>query len=376
MNDTRLSGGTALALIAAIAFIYSVQARAQDAKAAASSEYFELHNYYDSVSFDVGPVLIFESPDQSRMRDLHVPAHEGRVRVGELNDYGTTYVSGRGDTRQAKLQIAKRLSAELETYLALLAVRYGEEFFSAENLMYRDPSQRPPYKRFGGMVPLGFMTSLAGNLLHEPYFKEYFCSRPGCGETRSRTLFRFGDRSQLAGAKKWGGATDEFSAMEAIETFIAKDRDKLFAWSKSLPLEIAAVGRVLLTEYDFARKGFPLQFTIPRFAALRTNGPAFEYWERDSSKFKVIEQSTTHALLAMNPSDAEKLLKEQNDKFRSPAVYFVVSGKVYGTYTTEPALRNRNRLIPLYELTDPDAVFYRDAALTQRIGTARMSSTP
>lgn len=364
-----------VALVTAVTIFCLPQARGQDAKAAAFSEYFELHKYYDSVSFDVGPILTFKSPNPARMRDLHVAAHDGRVRVGELDDYGSTYSRERGDAKQAKLQIAKRLSAELETYLALLAVRYGKPFFSAENLLYRDPSKRPPYKRFGGMVPVGYMTSLAGNLLHEEPFKAYFCSRPGCGETSSRTLFSFGDRSQLAGAKKWGGATDEFAAMDAIESFIAKDRDTLFKWSESLPLEIAAVGRVNLTEYDFARKGFPLQFAIPHFSALRTNGPAFEYWEREASEFKVINQSITHGLLSMSAADAERLLKEQTDSFRSPAVYYVVSGKFYGTYTTEPALQNRNRLIPLFDLTSPDATFYQDAALTKPIGTVRMSST-
>ena len=350
-----------------------------DATAGAFNQYYDLPQYYGSVSFDVGPRLTFESPDASRYRDLIVASHDGKVRIGTLNDYGPSYAATPdSNARQAKVQIFKRLNEELRTYLGMLALRYAKDYFDDAYFLERDPSRRQPYKMINGLAPLGYMGVLAGNLFQEGPYKTYFCGeQAGCGDPQYRTFNNLVGTAQLVGAKRWGGGQDEFAAMEAIESFLSKDRDAILVWAESLPLEVAAVAMMDLPEYDFSHNGFPLQLTPPNNASKRNSNPRYTYYEGPDSAIRAVDQNqTAHAVLQLEPAVAEALLTEQNARYRRPRVFVVFHGKIHGTYSSYPEIRRADDLVPVYELTSPNVEFFKDAELTEKIGEAALSATP
>jgi len=374
MRTTSVTAATVLLCVG-----FSQSAFGDDATAGAFSQYYDLPQYYDSVSFDVGPRLTFKSPEASRYRDLIVASHDGKIRIGVLNDYGPSYAATPdSNARQAKIQIYKRLSEELRTYLGLLAVRYAKDYFDDVYFLERDQNRLQPYKMINGLVPLGYMGALAGNLFQTGPYKTYFCGgRAGCGDPQYRTFNNLVGPAQLVGAKRWGGGQDEYAAMEAIESFLANDRDAILAWAESLPLEVAAVALLDLPEYDFSRNGFPLQLTPPHNASRRNSNPRYTYYEGPESAIRVVDQNqTTYAVLKLEPEVAESLLTEQNARYHRPRVFVVFHGKIHGTYSSYPEIRRADDLVPVYELTRPNAEFFKDAELTEKIGEAVLSATP
>lgn len=356
-------------------FIGSVTAK--DADAINHNAYFQLADFYNTLSFDVGPLLTIRSPDASRYRALTIASHDGRPRLGALDDYSVREPTQDFQARNAKQVVTKRLTAEREAYLGLLALRFAQQHFTPENLLTRDPNRRPGYPEIGGLMPTGYSGALMGNLAQDAVYQDYFCAgSPGCGEERYRALLSFRGTPVLAAAKRWGGAKDEFAARSALESFIKQDLDRLITWSENLPLEASFAGSMVLPEYDFAKRGYILQVILPKDAGPSSSSIGYLYHERPEAKVKILsaDQTSAYAILPMAPGDAEQLTEAIKRPGLSSLIYFSVEGAFYTISNNETSSRARSGYRPLYELTSPTVTFYRDATLTEVIGKATLNS--
>lgn len=353
-------------------------APADDAAAGLPAQYFELAGLYDALSFSPGPLQTFESPDAERYRDLTVAMHAGKVRLGLLDEYDTTYGTQPNERRQAKINVHKRLVAEREVYLGLLALQYGADYFTDDNLLQDDPdagSRR--YVTVQSFSPRGYVGALAYNLYREPFFKVAFCTdKPACWEPAYRSLQQMGVRAQTSLAGRWGGGRDEFAARAAVETFIEQDLQPLLDWSAALPTEVAIVDRVLLTEYDFGRSGFVFDIVIPQGGGVRATELGYAYYESDDAAVKVLAPGafSTKALLPMAAGAAEALIEELKATPGNDLLYFVVNGRINNVAMNETRYRS-NKFSLLYELTSPEIAFYKDSALTEPLGTVTLQPT-
>ncbi len=360
-------GKSVLSIMLACMVFQANIATAQDSAVVGRAAYFGMAGKYDSLSFDVGPLLTIESPDPDRYRDLHIAAHEGLPRVGFLDDYGAKLPTQNFEARNAKQLVTKRLGDEFEAYSGLLALHFAKAHFAPDILLGG--------KQVAGTTPKGFAMGLAGNMVTDTVFKGYFCGgKPNCGDTKSRSLYQHSPRLTLSLARRWGGAKDEFAARAALETFIDKDLGPLVEWSEALPTEAAFAGYLVLPEYDFSKQGFAFHVTLPSDAGPRSSTLGFLLWERAESTVKVLTPNTnsTTAFLPMAPGDAEKLTESAKVPGRSSLVYFVVRGKFYNVDYEQADLRSNRGFRLLYELTSPTITFYRDAALTDKIADATM----
>ena len=346
----------------------------QDAEATLSSSYFELADLYPALSFSVGPILEVKSPDPARYRNLNVASYNNKVRLGLLDDYDTTYGSQPQDTRQAKMAVTKRLAAEREVYLGLLAMHFGAEYFTAENLLFEDVDNQRAFFSIGSYLPRGYAGSLISNVAVDGVDTDYYCGKkPDCGNASGRLLYLFGPGPNLARARSWGGGQDEFSARTAVENFIETDLQALLAWSEDVPTEVAVVGSLPLPEYDFERGGFVFDVVIPSEAGPRSNELGFYYLERPTAEVKVLSDNgyTSTAFLSIAPAEAESLIEELKSTTRNTMIYFVVEGRFFNIDLQMPEARS-NKSMLLYELTGSDISFYRDLSLTSKIGDSTL----
>ena len=364
-------------LCAGLLMAVSGAAGADDTTAANFSEYFNLADHYSSVSFDVGPLATVQSPNSDRYRDLTVATHQGKVRVGLLDDYDSATRPQPGDRRQAKLQVAKRLLDEEELYLGLLAFQWGEPFYTEEWMLDPDPDAVRKEPALQYFQPLGYASAIAYSVATTPVFKDYFCTdNASCWDPKYRQVMRFGVSPTGAAAKKWKRNKDEFAVREAIETYIAKDLQPLLAWSKSLSPEVVLVDRVLLTEYDFSLGGFPFDLAMPQHSAggRLGNDVGYFYHQRPGAAVKIPGEglTTERVVLKMSPGDAEKLVNDLKEERGNDLLYFTLQARLYNMAWAEPSLR-QSRYFMLYELQSPDVVFYRDLALTKPLGTVTLT---
>ncbi len=350
---------------------------ADDAAANKPTQYFNLPNLYDTLSFSLEPLQTFESPDPERYRDLTVALHDGKVRLGLLNDYDVKNRNQPPARSQAKVNVLRRLVAEREVYLGLLALQYGDDYFTPENLLQDDPSSRSnQYMTIGSFSPRGYVGALAYNVFQQPYFKAAFCREdPSCWNPDYRGLQRMGLGPMGNMVGRWGGGQDEFAGRSAVEAFIAKDLQPLLSWSRSLSTEVALVGQVQLTEYDFARGGFPLQVALPREGSFRlVNDIGYAYYESADAKFNLVRgpgRRISAAMLPLAAGLAEALIEELKAAPGNDILFFAVQGRITNVAMNEPDMRS-DRFSLLYELVSADIVFYKDVALTQPLGTATL----
>lgn len=352
-------------------------AQADDAAANLPTQYFYLPNLYDTLSFSLEPLQTFESPDPERYRDLSVALHDGKVRLGLISDYDIANRDQPDARVQAKLNVRRRLIAEREVYLGLLALQYGADYFTPENLLQDDPGSRSNrYMTIGSFAPRGYVGALANNVFQQPYFKAAFCREaPSCWNPEYRVLQRMGVGPMGSMAGRWGGGQDEFAGRSAVEEFIAKDLQPLLSWSKSLPTEVSLVGQTRLTEYDFARGGFPLHVALPKEGSFRSaNDIGYAYYEPADAKIKVVGSRggrVTAALLPLAAGPAEALIEELKAAPGIDNLFFAVQGRIVNVALNEPDFGS-GRFSLLYELVSADIVFYKDLALTQPLGTATL----
>ncbi len=348
--------------------LFASLAYAQDSAVNNRAAYFGMADKYDSLSFDVGPLLTLKSPDSSRYRDLQIPSHDGKPRVGFQNDYGAMLPTQNYEARNAKQVVSKRLGDEFEAYTGLLALHYAKAHFSPAVLLGGE--------KVAGTTPKGFAMALAGNLVHDAIFKAYFCGgRANCGDAKDRPLYQHSPRMAVALQRRWGGNKDEFAARSALEGFIDKDLDALIDWSQSLPTEAAFAGYVVLPEYDFSKQGFAFQVTLPADGGPAASTLGFIPWERPEAPVKVQSASGNPptAFLPMAPAAAEKLTESAKVPGRSSLVYFAVQGRFYNVDSEQSDFRSHRGFRLLYELTSPTITFYRDAALTDKIAEATLT---
>tara|TARA_R110002110_G_scaffold415765_3_gene655338 strand:+ start:106540 stop:107619 length:1080 start_codon:yes stop_codon:yes gene_type:complete len=350
---------------------------ADDTTAAKFSEYFELADHYADVSFDVGPLATIKSPDSERYRDLTVATHQGKLRVGLLDDYDSATRPQPGDRRQAKIQVAKRLLDEEELYLGLLAFQWGEPFYTKEWMLDPDPNavkQQPALQYF---QPLGYASAIAYSVATTPVFKDYFCTdKPSCWDPQYRQVMRFGVSPTGAAAKKWQRNKDEFAVRDAIEKYIATDLQPLLAWSRALSPEIVLVDRVLITEYDFAQGGFAFDIAMPQHSAGGRigNDVGYFYHERPGAAVQIPNKGLTseRVVLKMAPGDAETLVNDLKEERGNDLLYFTLQARLYNMAWAEPSLQ-QSRYFMLYELQSPEVVFYRDLALKKPLGSVSLT---
>ncbi len=351
-------------------------AAAQNSAVVDHNAYFEMAPHYDSVSFDVGPRLTFESPNAERYRDLTIAAHDGRPRLGLLDDYGARAPTQDFEERNAKQVVTKRLGDEHEIFLGLLALRFAQPHFTSENLLGRNPYNPLGYIESGGVAPVGYAGALAINLFQDSVYGDHFCGgRDGCAESRYRSLLSFNASSVSAGARRWGGANDEFAARTAVESFIDEDLEALIGWSESLPLDAAFAGSIVMPEYDFGKGGYVLAITLPTDASPSSSSIGYLYHERADAAVKVMSQdeNSAYAFLPLDAGEAEQLTEAINRPGVLPLLYFTVDGVFYNVMSEEDSVRSRTGYRPLYELTSPTITFYSDSALTQVVGEATLT---
>ncbi len=92
-----------LALPLASLLLMQGTAWADDAAAGLPKNYFNLASQYDSLSFSLGPLQTFESPDPKRYRDLTVAMHDGKVRLGELHKYSAASGTSTALSRSSRI---------------------------------------------------------------------------------------------------------------------------------------------------------------------------------------------------------------------------------------------------------------------------------
>ena len=335
---------------------------------------------FDGFSFSVGEVSTLSPPNPDAYLDLVVPTLDGRLRLGVQSTFLPQNRLRQSEAEQAQRKVDERLIAATDTYLGLLALSRMSEVATDDNIRFTETvGNRIDYFDAGGFVPRGFVAVLAQNLLRDAPYHRYFCNQePSCIDA-FRLHRRVGVRDIGAGASRWGRGADEFAAQTAVEDFLESDMAGLRAWSESLSSEVSLVGSAEIPEYDFERQGFPLLITMPQNASPRVND--MRYFNHIPADDPLGLESPNglqfSTFLPMAPAEAEGFIEtmaERRPNSRSGVIYFVAEAAFQDLAVNMEGVRGG--FAWAYTLTSAEIALFRDARLTESLGTVALERTP
>lgn len=353
---------------------------AQDELALREENFHRMPELFDSFSFSVGEVTTFAPTNPDAYRDLVAPTLDGRLRLGIQSTHLPPNRLRQSVAEQAQRNVDERLVAATDTYLGLLALARMSDVATDENILFtKTVGNRIEYFDEAGFVPRGFVAVLAQNLLEDAPFHRYFCNdEPSCTEA-DRLHRPIGARHIGAGASRWGRGADEFAAQGAVESFLQSDMEALRAWSEALSPDIALVGSVEIPEYDFARQGFPLLIRMPQNSSPRAERMGYLNHIPADHPMGLETTDGLHfsAFLPMEPADAESFIEAQAARQpNSPigVVYFVADASLVDLAVNMEGVPGG--FAWAYTLTSADLALFRDARLTEPLGTIQIERAP
>lgn len=290
-------------------------------------------------------VLRYPAPSKD-FRDVVIQAHNGLPRYGELH--------------------LKRDSHKLITnkaYQSLLEMRFLEETFND-----LDKTKLTKHQNIAGDLAMKnsefsqhHLLILGKEALSDAKLQEYFCganAQVPCNFYNSA-----GERSNVS---HWGGAgNNEFAQNRSYTGFVKSYFDTLKNWSQSFykdGSEVAYyVAKGLVAEkYDFKEKGYWI-------GNLFTIGGAFILHHSNFMAYTDNEKGIRHQRKKIFlPMDADKA-RAYNLNPRSP-VFVVFKVRV------NPKPINTRNITWEYELESPIIEFYKDVALTDKMGEMDINS--
>jgi len=352
----------------------------QDALALQAENFHRMPALFESFSFSVGEVTTISPTNPEAYLDLVVPTVDGRLRLGIQSTHLPPNRLRQSEAEQAQRKVDERLIAATDTYLGLMALARIGEVATAENIRYTETvGNRISYFDAAGFVPRGFVAVLAQNLLHDAAYHRYFCNDdPRCTEA-DRLHRRVGVRNIAAGAARWGRGADEFAAQSAVEDFLDSDIEDLRAWSDSLSPDVALVGSVEIPEYDFTRQGFPLLIMLPQNISPRAEDMRYfnHIPEDDPLGLQLVDGRHYNAFLPMDPADAEGFIEEmaaRQPNSRPGVIYFVADATLVDLAVNMEGVRGG--FAWTYSLTSDKLDLFRDARLTESLGTLQLEKIP
>jgi hypothetical protein len=232
------------------------------------------------------PAFAFEkrtiSFTSGNLKSLEVPVYKNIPIVAFLLPSNPFYGSFTYEQKQA-------FEKTLENYRLLLEVNVLESIYKTRGspfTVYNSTADQPSIYVNGNLRKL-----LRYVLFDDKLVEKYFCQSGGspkqCGDM-------------------WGGGVDEFRKKKTYEDFL---RSGIFETvqktANELPAEIYFLFSYKLPDYDFDKKGFPLNFYFPR-----------NEWHSFSSIGPVKSGQKNDLLLEMSADDAQILRK----KIRNPSM--------------------------------------------------------
>lgn len=290
-------------------------------------------------------VLRFPAPSKD-FRDVVIQSYKGLPRYGALNFNRNTH----------KLITNK-------AYKALLEMRFLEETFNDMDRakLVKNQNSNGDLSKRNSEFAQNHVRILAGETLSDDKLKDYFCN----SEAASPCNF-YRPSGERTNVSYWGGTgNNEFAQNRSYTGFVGNYLDTLIKWSQTFYAdgsEVAYyVAKGLVAEkYDFKEKGYWIGnlFSIGGDFILHHSN-FLPYTENE----KAIRHQRKKIFL---PLDAQKA-KNYNLIPRSP-VYLVFKVRV------NPQPNNTTSVIWEYELESPIIEFYKDVALTDKMGEVDMNS--
>jgi len=352
----------------------------QDALALQAGNFHRMPELFEGFSFSAGEVTTLTPTNREAYLDLVVPTLDGRLRLGIQSTHLPPNRLRQSEAEQAQRKVDERLIAATDTYLGLMALARMGEVATDENIRFTETvGNRISYFDAAGFVPRGFVAVLGQNLLQDAAYHSYFCNDdPRCTEA-DRLHRRVGVRDIGAGAARWGRGADEFAAQSAVEDFLQSDMQDLRAWSESLSPDVALVGSVEIPEYDFTRRGFPLLIMLPQNTSPRADDMRyFDHMpEDDPLGLEIVDGRHYKAFLPMDPAEAEGFIEEmaaRQPNSRPGVIYFVADGTLVDLAVNMEGVDGG--FAWAYTLTSGDLDLFRDARLTESLGTIQLEKKP
>jgi hypothetical protein len=309
----------------------------------------------NTYNFDTNDIIIIKSPSKN-YKDILLQSHKGLPRFGALNGY----IISRG-----KIEPNTREKSQL----------IGTSYLS-----------------FSRMIQMNYMESIYNDFNREVF--TYATSNDMSKKEKNSFIAQqhFSELSRTTGTKEAGiinAGTNEFERRRNFKEYVSNNLDGLRKWSSTLLKNNTVTGywvnTVILTDYDFDKKGYwlriPLAMTHPgkfsHYSFFRNFSPKTNYENK-----LLIDKGRTNALpiikalFKISPEDAEKLqpkrqksIPGKHDKKIANKIFFATKVKV--TLKEFSASKNIARPeIPYLEhhFLSPIITLYKDAALTEKVG--------
>lgn len=282
--------------------------------------------------------ITYKAPSKDFI-DVVIQSHRGLPRYGELHFLrGTTApTNNRGYEALLELKFLKETIRGMDR-TKLTGYNHRSTDLAEKNSQFAQQH----------------LLELARDVVSDELLQKYFC------DPEAKTPCNFynpvGERTVVP---YWGGtANNEFAQNRSYKAFVKNYYKTLRDWSETFYKDgseiVYYVGRAWVAEkYDFKNKGYWLGNMFSRVGS-RFMRPVFLAYSENE---KVLKSNLKKVFLPVEPNRA----KELNLLYQSP-VFAVLKVKVI------PSVKNPTHVAWEFELESTTIEFYRDVALTQKMG--------